>query len=383
MTQPSGRVCGKQTNYGVWLRSSPVLCAADSVSIAIQVLYFWLFISLRGAVRGVISRRFDDVEGFASGSWLRCVYFVVGPLMSAIKLGAMQGVPWTKAYGMMFLVSFILVEGLAWFTLWDGVRPKPAQEKAERDRLRRGTSAVSEALNFFLAISASLIHLGIILWAIFELLPRPPGMGAELGALARLLKHILTIQCVLVFELGYCILLGMTFICSLLFGAIVFRVSPDIDWDFLFEFRISLPFRGFFSRMFPGIDWEHFFRIRILRLILILAFTISSFTTLFWITPNSEYGLLEPACLIFDLSILIESFAALVLMSRIIFKVAGKHKLWARQLLLLNPRYGYADRESCLALVMVLIELCVCLLWYAFRYDSAGTVNPSWTVVFG
>ena len=34
-------------------------------------------------------------------------------------------------------------------------------------------------------------------------------------------------------------------------------------------------------------------------------------------------------------------------------------------------------------LCIFLTNLAVCVLWYAFLYDSVGTSNPSWTDVFG
>lgn len=34
-------------------------------------------------------------------------------------------------------------------------------------------------------------------------------------------------------------------------------------------------------------------------------------------------------------------------------------------------------------LCFFLTNLAVCVLWYAFKYDSTDTVNPSWTDVFG
>ena len=41
------------------------------------------------------------------------------------------------------------------------------------------------------------------------------------------------------------------------------------------------------------------------------------------------------------------------------------------------------DGAAWASLVFFLANLTVCVLWYAFMYDSTGTVNPSWTDVFG
>jgi hypothetical protein len=167
------------------------------------------------------------------------------------------------------------------------------------------------------------------------------------------------------------------------FGAFAPRVFTEIDWYYLFQLRISLPFGAFLSRMFPIIDWEYLLRFKIFRQFLIVTVTISSFATLFWIGPNRELGLLDPVCFMFDISILIAIFAVPLLLRWIVYNTARKYKSWAGQILLATPRLGSIDRTACWALVILLVVLCVCLLWYSFRYDPVGTVNSSWTVVFG
>jgi hypothetical protein len=257
-------------------------------------------------VRVVVFHRFGNVKELVSGASLRCVYFVIGPLISAIKLGAMQDVPWTKAYGMMYLTSFLLAEGMAWFTCIDRGHRYPKIKKAKQDRLGKQTEEFSEFLDYLLALSGSLLHLEVLFWAVLEAVPRSPGKGAELGGSARLLKHV---------------------------QAIAILVA------------------------------------RALLLSLNLALVIDNFTTFFWIHWVPNVDLLEPVCFIFDRSILVEDFTLPIFISRIISTVAGRHKSWAGQVLLLNPRYGDIDRAACSALVVFLIGLCVCLLWYAFRYD--------------
>lgn len=41
------------------------------------------------------------------------------------------------------------------------------------------------------------------------------------------------------------------------------------------------------------------------------------------------------------------------------------------------------DTSAAASLLFFLTNLVVCVLWYAFMYDSTGTVNPAWTEVFG
>lgn len=44
---------------------------------------------------------------------------------------------------------------------------------------------------------------------------------------------------------------------------------------------------------------------------------------------------------------------------------------------------GVLHTRACVSFTIFLNDLVVCVLWYAFMYDSTGTINPSWTVVFG
>lgn len=41
------------------------------------------------------------------------------------------------------------------------------------------------------------------------------------------------------------------------------------------------------------------------------------------------------------------------------------------------------ESDAFMALSFFLINLVICVLWYALNYDEAGTVNPAWTDVFG
>ena len=41
------------------------------------------------------------------------------------------------------------------------------------------------------------------------------------------------------------------------------------------------------------------------------------------------------------------------------------------------------DPKGALLLIFFLLSLVLCISWYAFRYDPTGTFNPPWTSVFG
>jgi hypothetical protein len=64
MAQPGGRICGLPSRYRTYLRCSPLLCAADSLSIIVQLLTNIIYLRLpvwKGL--GVLLReRFSDAQ---------------------------------------------------------------------------------------------------------------------------------------------------------------------------------------------------------------------------------------------------------------------------------------------------------------------------------
>jgi len=124
MTQPSGRVLSLPTRYRTYLRSSPILCALDVLCFLLRIAITprLLSISLQEALAVTLRERYlrtDDIsEGIQSlekQTLLRWLFFLVGTLGPGIKLASMQGIPWTKAWGMMFLGSFLILEMMVLF----------------------------------------------------------------------------------------------------------------------------------------------------------------------------------------------------------------------------------------------------------------------------
>jgi hypothetical protein len=98
----------------VYLRSSPFICLADSVSIITRlvVLSAALRISLSKSFRVLIDEHFgdEDPRSLANTTWLRWLLFILGGLRLVIKMTSFKGTPITKFYGLCYLVSFLLVE---------------------------------------------------------------------------------------------------------------------------------------------------------------------------------------------------------------------------------------------------------------------------------
>jgi hypothetical protein len=69
--------------------------------------------SIRKSVRIVIDERFgthEEVLVFAGGSWLRWLFFILGPMAQAIRLASFRGTFWTKLFGFSYLQSWLLIE---------------------------------------------------------------------------------------------------------------------------------------------------------------------------------------------------------------------------------------------------------------------------------
>jgi WD40 repeat protein len=120
MTQPSGRTCGVAEQYRTYLRSSPIFCAIDAIALVVRLsIYLLRGKSFFEALLTVRRTRFDDnqdvsfdggFQGLERLTWVRWLIFSFGTLPQVIKLLALHGVPWTKAWGIMFFASFLVLE---------------------------------------------------------------------------------------------------------------------------------------------------------------------------------------------------------------------------------------------------------------------------------
>ena len=122
MMQPLGR-CGFEDydpSLRTYLRSSPIVCAFDAVTIIIRFgIYGWRGLSAPAAAKKIISARNKSIEDTEVGGirslekipFLRWLVFVLGVLPQVIKLWACSGLPWTEVWGCCYIVSFFIVEG--------------------------------------------------------------------------------------------------------------------------------------------------------------------------------------------------------------------------------------------------------------------------------
>lgn len=48
-----------------------------------------------------------------------------------------------------------------------------------------------------------------------------------------------------------------------------------------------------------------------------------------------------------------------------------------------QKEWTFSETVGCIAFLFFVTNLLFCILWYIFKYDPTGTVNPGWTEVFG
>jgi len=120
MSQPAGKVCGASSRFGIYLRSSPLFCFADILSVLIRLAptSFRHQVSPVQSVERLIVERFDgaptdeNLKAMRSAMWARWVFFVLGGLPQAVKLYSFRGLVWTKILGSIFLASILMIEVL-------------------------------------------------------------------------------------------------------------------------------------------------------------------------------------------------------------------------------------------------------------------------------
>src|SRR5271168_2572723 len=112
MLQPCGSVCGFPPRLRTYLRSSPFVCAADSVATIIRFgVYLLHGVSPTRAARAIFALRFqnldiselDGLQALEQQAWLRILAFVISLLSQTIKIFACGGIPWTRSAAAAYL----------------------------------------------------------------------------------------------------------------------------------------------------------------------------------------------------------------------------------------------------------------------------------------
>jgi hypothetical protein len=121
MTQPCGKVLDNdEKDFRFWARSSPLVCIIDLLRfVVLLILDFaknppsrWI-----ESAKSKIRHRFDspaainDIESAENTIWIRWALLILGGVpCQTIKLVAMSGIPWTKTWALMYFISIVFGE---------------------------------------------------------------------------------------------------------------------------------------------------------------------------------------------------------------------------------------------------------------------------------
>jgi hypothetical protein len=95
-----------------------LVCAVDAIMVIVRLVAYCIMLrfSPRKAIVLLMESRFEDAEptenskAMMSFTWMRWLFFILGPLQMSIKLASFQGMTITKTIGFTYLASFILIE---------------------------------------------------------------------------------------------------------------------------------------------------------------------------------------------------------------------------------------------------------------------------------
>jgi hypothetical protein len=359
MAQPCGRILGRETRYWTYLRCLPIMCAADSLSIIIRLgIYGSGFLAKRRVqlpfwerLKLVIHHRFhdenedEDAEGIrAMGrmTWLRWLFFIFGTLPQAIKLLAFEGTPWTKAWGVMFLVSFIMVEALVVLSWVGGRQGSPLHDPENELQLK----SIEERLDtidkkfFFGAVTA---HSLFLFWLVLDLWPDTDNIIQHYLLSFSHASWTQTMAGKLYVSVGKLIVLSVLAFFMLSTFSVPENISIVLTWFYwcsAFIWEKNTPVSMILNRMLV-IDYGYFIGL--------------------FLAPIIFFLMLENIC------------------SR--YPSVGEH--FAGRKSNTDSVDPVARGEGVFIFVSFLYTLVLSICWYAFRYNPAGTVNPGWTSVFG
>jgi len=383
MAQPHTKLYGSSRRYRLYLSSSPIICAADAVSFIVCIASTMLYLrtSPKKASQLVNLLKSDGLstekpaEDPQNHTWPRWLFFIMGTLPAAIKLGSFTGVPWTQAFGMMFVASFTTIE---LFTLLSRSAGDTASvpailgfsafewEEAHHENLRLKTSLLTRrmaAFNAMLFVFALIGHIILIVWTIQTL---------WLTGLQPI--YISSPASYMVDWIQLCIYGLISLLTAIL---LVLRCSG------------------------------HDYNIIIHRILKNSLLWMLKFVLFFCLVP--KWGKGPPPSRFNSWADVISIWSYMGVFLYVYFRgMSSVCRRWPdvgeALLITREPRIGeeleqpaqsgseaahssveetLIEEDAWISFCFFLINLVVCLLWYAFMYDSTGTVNPSWTDVFG
>jgi hypothetical protein len=316
----------------------------------------------------------EEREGKKITAWPRWIFFVMGTLPTGIKLASFEGTPWTKVWGMMFLSSFIVIEiavilgqaGDPEFphpTCDASILGNPNDEKVEPQTTRLKTRL--QTIELIMCTIAFLCHISLATWA-FSTLWLPALTFLQVSHILDRTKTVILLICMSIFVLTPIL---VQILHCLGVQELQERIPIWTIWKraWLVTIVASVLLRENKRKPKSLQRFDNFMK-------------VDAITGLLW------FGLFNILC--FRILNLICKRCPTVAKALL---VVPEPKAVREQVEMpdgtstevLERELPPVASDAFMALSFFLSNLGICVLWYAFNYNEAGTVNSARTDMFG
>ncbi|PMD33151.1 hypothetical protein L207DRAFT_518451 [Hyaloscypha variabilis F] len=123
LAQPSGRICGIESQHRTYMRVSPVINGVDGTFTMAQMMYYcWRGNTLANACTRIIQYRDADEEDADENDFskleklpvIRGLLFLFGAVFQVVKLGGMSKIPGTQLWGAMYFFGLLVIQLVIW-----------------------------------------------------------------------------------------------------------------------------------------------------------------------------------------------------------------------------------------------------------------------------
>ncbi|KAJ9614127.1 hypothetical protein H2200_002263 [Cladophialophora chaetospira] len=121
MTQPGGRICEFAAASRLFMRSSAVVCVADTIQMLVHLVSdLWEGDSFRDAMAHIVDDQFEGIDANEEDSLAslrrttvtRWTVFLISGAPQIVKLFAFSGITWTKICAAAYVASWLVVDFL-------------------------------------------------------------------------------------------------------------------------------------------------------------------------------------------------------------------------------------------------------------------------------
>jgi hypothetical protein len=343
MVQPSGRIATFPPNSSFYLRSLPIYCAADVISLTVRIFVFCCYrLSLRKGLKDALRssgiHQSTELHGLQKVNEMPGFRFILfsGSVAILVKLLSYEGIPWTQMVAYCYIVRYCLYELIATLEtrLFGNEGFNSAPVPADNTSPGRLEKALSD-MDFLLDSLAHVLQ-NIFMFILFQHLLQPLG---KLALGSHDYRPFLN-----VFFVGMSIVSVM---CVMAVARTVISSSSRTDED-IWEFTVSLT-------VLPPI-----------------LFALSTYLSS---EEGAEFQVLTPiyiSMLMYWVLFFVQYFLAYRLAVLVPFT---RSPLF----LLLDKEHSWlAVQSKVLNFVTFFIYAIIGILYYVFRYDPNGTSKPAW-----